>query len=114
MHTPAGAQAGQAQRSPTQAKRGHPLCRTALRLFNLQSFGHPPREAEKKCLLSSIFNCACLCLEIRVASRTQNIRLAICKKTEEIIGIAYLLDINWINRTARFGNAMFSPVILLV
>jgi RimJ/RimL family protein N-acetyltransferase len=40
-----------------------------------------------------------------LASRSQNIRLAICEKNakEKIIGVGYLLNIDWVNRTAEFG-----------
>lgn len=39
-----------------------------------------------------------------LASRTHNVRLAICRLSDrEMIGVVYLLQIDWINRSAEFS-----------
>jgi RimJ/RimL family protein N-acetyltransferase len=38
------------------------------------------------------------------ASRAQNVRLAICRRNDgEMLGVVYLLQIDWINRSAEFS-----------
>jgi RimJ/RimL family protein N-acetyltransferase len=39
-----------------------------------------------------------------LASRSNNVRLAICDcSQDEILGVVYLLKIDWVNRTSEFG-----------
>jgi RimJ/RimL family protein N-acetyltransferase len=39
-----------------------------------------------------------------LTSRTQNVRLAICRRSDrEMVGVVYLLQIDWINRSAEFS-----------
>ncbi|WP_335921477.1 GNAT family protein [Shewanella chilikensis] len=45
-------------------------------------------------------------------NRNNNVRLAICsEKFEGIIGVVYLLDIDWVNRNAEFAIWLFDDAV---
>ena len=48
-----------------------------------------------------------------LTSRSNNVRLAICKKdTSQIIGVVYLLDIDWINRSTEYAIMIGESTLL--